>query len=71
MENITFNLTRAEAEKVVQSLGEQPYKNTFQLIAKLQAQYQKQTASAVAPNQKDAGEKAEEIVKKSSENHKS
>ena len=44
MEDIlTFKYTQAEADLIVQALGEQPYKITAKLIASMHAQYQEQT----------------------------
>jgi len=41
-DTITFKFTQAEADLIVNSLGEQPYKFTAKLIASMHAQYQDQ-----------------------------
>jgi len=41
-QTLTFNLTRQEADLIVQALGEQPYKISAKLISSLQMQYQQQ-----------------------------
>jgi len=45
----TFKLTEQEANMVVDSLGERPYKMTAKLIGNLQLQFQKQQTEAKEP----------------------
>ncbi|WP_413167902.1 hypothetical protein ACL6C3_14465 [Capilliphycus salinus ALCB114379] len=42
MEQITINLTLEELNKILESLGERPYVEVFQLINKIQAQAEAQ-----------------------------
>ena len=42
MEQITINLTIEELNKILESLGERPYVEVFQLINKIQAQAEAQ-----------------------------
>ena len=42
MEQISINLTIEEVNKILDSLGQQPYVEVFQLINKIQAQAQAQ-----------------------------
>ncbi len=42
MQQITINLTLEELNKILESLGERPYVEVFQLINKIQAQAEAQ-----------------------------
>jgi len=57
MDKLNFKLTQEEADLIVKSLGELPYRTSAQLIANLQLQYQAQTA-------KSGTEKSPKSVKK-------
>jgi hypothetical protein len=49
MQEITLTLTLAEINQILTSLGEKPYKDVFQLVAKIQQQAQTQLASLENP----------------------
>lgn len=46
MQEITLTLTLAEINQILSSLGEQPYKEVFQLVNKIQQQAQRQLENA-------------------------
>ncbi|MDX1520683.1 MAG: hypothetical protein R3264_03570 [Anaerolineae bacterium] len=49
MDTIQLNLELHEINRILEALGDQPYKEVFELIAKIQGQAQAQLAEASQP----------------------
>ncbi len=49
MEQLSLNLTLEEINQILDSLGDQPYKQVFELVNKIQAQAQAQLQGQAQP----------------------